>query len=58
MEDCRWLKPVLVGQVEFVEWTEDAGLRGNTRKASEPSPDCPKVEVKVIDVENQIQAKR
>jgi ATP-dependent DNA ligase len=22
-----WLKPVLVGQFEFVEWTEDAHLR-------------------------------
>ena len=22
MADCRWLKPVLVGQFEFVEWTE------------------------------------
>ena len=27
MEECRWLKPVLVGQFEFVEWTEDAHLR-------------------------------
>ena len=27
MGDCRWLKPVLVGQFEFVEWTEDAHLR-------------------------------
>ncbi len=27
MEACRWLKPVLVGQFEFVEWTEDAHLR-------------------------------
>ena len=24
---CRWLKPVLVGQFEFVEWTADAHLR-------------------------------
>jgi hypothetical protein len=23
MKDCRWLKPVLVGQFEFVEWTPD-----------------------------------
>ena len=21
MKDCRWLKPVLVGQFEFLEWT-------------------------------------
>jgi ATP-dependent DNA ligase len=27
MVECRWLKPVLVGQCEFVEWTEDAHLR-------------------------------
>ena len=23
MKDCRWLKPVLVRQFEFVEWTPD-----------------------------------
>ena len=27
MAKCRWLKPQLVGQFEFVEWTEDAHLR-------------------------------
>jgi ATP-dependent DNA ligase len=27
MEECRWLKPVLVGQFEFVEWTAAAHLR-------------------------------
>jgi len=27
MVECRWLKPVLVGQFEFVEWTQDAHLR-------------------------------
>ena len=27
MKACRWLKPVLVGQFEFVEWTPDAHLR-------------------------------
>jgi bifunctional non-homologous end joining protein LigD len=27
MADCRWLRPVLVGQFEFVEWTADAHLR-------------------------------
>ncbi len=27
MKDCRWLKPVLVGQIEFVEWTPDEHLR-------------------------------
>jgi DNA ligase D-like protein (predicted ligase) len=27
MVECRWLKPVLVGQFEFVEWTPDGHLR-------------------------------
>jgi bifunctional non-homologous end joining protein LigD len=27
MVDCRWLKPALVGQFEFVEWTPDSHLR-------------------------------
>jgi len=27
MTNCCWLKPVLVGQFEFVEWTPDAHLR-------------------------------
>jgi DNA ligase D-like protein (predicted ligase) len=27
MAECRWLKPVVVGQFEFVEWTEDGHLR-------------------------------
>ena len=27
MKECRWLKPVLVGQFEFVEWTLDGHLR-------------------------------
>jgi bifunctional non-homologous end joining protein LigD len=27
MADCRWLKPMLVGQFEFVEWTPDNHLR-------------------------------
>src|SRR5579872_486983 len=42
MKDCRWLKPVLVGQFEFVEWTPDNSLRHSkfvglrtTRKAKE-----------------------
>ena len=25
--DCRWPKPVLVGQFEFLEWTGDNHLR-------------------------------
>jgi ATP-dependent DNA ligase len=27
MKECRWLKPVLVAQFEFVEWTPDHHLR-------------------------------
>jgi len=27
MKQCRWLKPVLVAQFEFVEWTPDGHLR-------------------------------
>ncbi len=27
MQECRWLKPVLVGQFEFREWTPDDHLR-------------------------------
>jgi DNA ligase D-like protein (predicted ligase) len=27
MEECRWISPQLVGQFEFVEWTEDGHLR-------------------------------
>jgi bifunctional non-homologous end joining protein LigD len=27
MAECRWLKPQLIGQFEFVEWTEDSHLR-------------------------------
>jgi bifunctional non-homologous end joining protein LigD len=27
MKECHWLKPVLVGQFEFIEWTPDGHLR-------------------------------
>ena len=27
MKECRWLRPVLVGQFEFAEWTPDGHLR-------------------------------
>jgi DNA ligase D-like protein (predicted ligase) len=27
MAECRWVEPALVGQFEFVEWTEDGHLR-------------------------------
>jgi ATP-dependent DNA ligase len=33
MKECRWLKPVLVGQFEFVKWTPDviSGIPGSLR---------------------------
>jgi bifunctional non-homologous end joining protein LigD len=30
MADCRWLKPVLVAQIEFLEWTGENHLRHTT----------------------------
>lgn len=27
MQECRWLKPELVGQFEYVEWTREGHLR-------------------------------
>ena len=27
MEECRWMRPQLVAQFEFVEWTADGHLR-------------------------------
>jgi bifunctional non-homologous end joining protein LigD len=27
MKNCHWLKPRLVAQIEFTEWTPDAHLR-------------------------------
>jgi bifunctional non-homologous end joining protein LigD len=27
MKECRWVKPVLVGVFEFLEWTPDGHLR-------------------------------
>lgn len=27
MQDCRWLRPVLIGRCEFLEWTPDHHLR-------------------------------
>ncbi len=26
MKECRWLKPDLVAQIEFTEWTPDGAL--------------------------------
>ena len=36
MADCRWLKPKLVGQFEFVEWTPDGHLRHSQLSGSVP----------------------
>ena len=41
MAECRWLKPVLVGQFEFLEWTADRSpaphaLRGTARRQKRP----------------------
>jgi len=30
MKDCRWLNPVLVAQIDFLEWTADHHLRHTT----------------------------
>jgi bifunctional non-homologous end joining protein LigD len=30
MKNCRWLKPELVAQIEFAEWTPDGHLRHST----------------------------
>ena len=30
MKDCRWLSPVLVAQIDFLEWTGDNHLRHTT----------------------------
>lgn len=27
MQECQWLKPLLVAQIEFAEWTPDGHLR-------------------------------
>jgi bifunctional non-homologous end joining protein LigD len=27
MQNCQWLKPQLVAQIEFAEWTPDGHLR-------------------------------
>jgi bifunctional non-homologous end joining protein LigD len=27
MKECRWLRPELVAQIEFTEWTPDGHLR-------------------------------
>jgi bifunctional non-homologous end joining protein LigD len=43
MAECRWLKPVLVGQFEFVEWTADEHLRHTRFIALRDDKDARKV---------------
>jgi DNA ligase D-like protein (predicted ligase) len=43
MAECRWLKPVLVGQFEFVEWTADEHLRHTRFVALRDDKDARKV---------------
>jgi ATP-dependent DNA ligase len=43
MKDCRWVRPVLVGQFEFVEWTPDEHLRHSRFVALREDVDAMKV---------------
>jgi DNA ligase D-like protein (predicted ligase) len=43
MAECRWLKPVLVGQFEFLEWTADDHLRHTRFVALREDKDAKKV---------------
>ena len=43
MAECVWLRPVLVGQFEFVEWTADAHLRHTRFVALREDKDARKV---------------
>lgn len=40
MKECRWLKPVLVGQFEFAEWTPDGHLRHSRFIGVRGDPEC------------------
>jgi ATP-dependent DNA ligase len=43
MTDCRWLKPTLVAQFEFVEWTPDGHLRHSRFMGLPPDAETRKV---------------
>jgi hypothetical protein len=43
MEKCQWLKPRLVAQVEFTEWTPDGHLRHSSFLALRDDKDPRKV---------------
>jgi DNA ligase D-like protein (predicted ligase) len=40
MKECRWLKPILVAQFEFVEWTPDGHLRHSRFVALRDDRNC------------------
>jgi ATP-dependent DNA ligase len=40
MRECRWLRPVLVGQFEFVEWTPEGHLRHSSFYRTQGRPRC------------------
>jgi ATP dependent DNA ligase-like protein len=37
MKRCQWLKPVLIAQVKFTEWTHDGQLRQPVFLGREPN---------------------
>jgi DNA ligase D-like protein (predicted ligase) len=51
MEDCKWIKPVLVGQFEFTEWTPDNHLRHSRFVAFREDKDPRKVAREIPDTE-------
>jgi DNA ligase D-like protein (predicted ligase) len=38
MQECRWLEPALVGQIEFVEWTPDGKAASHYTRSSSRTP--------------------
>jgi bifunctional non-homologous end joining protein LigD len=43
MKSCRWLKPKLVAQIEFTEWTPDGHLRQSSYAGLREDKDARKV---------------
>jgi ATP-dependent DNA ligase len=43
MQKCRWLKPELVAQIEFTEWTPDGHLRHSMFVGLREAKDPPEV---------------
>jgi bifunctional non-homologous end joining protein LigD len=44
MKDCCWLKPKLVAQVEFTEWTPDGHLRHSSFAGLRDDKDARKIQ--------------